>query len=60
MQARRRGPQRLGFFSSNLGTWEQFQLAGDGLPTEQPWSRATVTLRSRRLSQVSCCTAVTC
>ena len=51
-QARRRGTHRLGFLNANLGTWEQFELVGDGPSAEQPWSRAPVALRSRRLPQV--------
>ncbi len=51
VQARRRGTQRLGFYNTNLGTWEQFELV-ESADADQPWSRTSVALRSRRLPQV--------
>ena len=52
LQARKRGGQRLVFFSANVGTWEQWELAGgDDVLGGAPWAAARVTLRHRRLPQ---------
>lgn len=52
LQARKRGGQRLVFFSANVGTWEQWELAdGDNVAGGAPWMAAHVTLRHRRLPQ---------
>ena len=52
LQLRRRGKQKLAFFSANFGVWEQWELvAGE---TKQPWSTQRMGLRSRQLQQVRC------
>eukprot|EP00887_Chlorella_sp_A99_P005659 scaffold1.g5659.t1 len=50
LQARKRSPNRLVFYSTNVGTWEQWELAAGELGAA-PWSAAAVTLRHRRLPQ---------
>ena len=42
----------MGFYNTNLGTWEQFELV-DSAAVDQPWNRTSVALRSRRLPQVT-------
>lgn len=49
LQARRRGAHRLAFFSTNLGTWEQWEIPEASALESLPWKSASVTLRSRRL-----------
>lgn len=49
LQARRRSVQRLCFFNTNFGTWEQWEFA-HGEP-RIPWDRMTMYLKSRRLPQ---------
>lgn len=56
LQARKRSP-RLVFFNTNIGTWEQWELAGEGeeggaAEDEAPWAVKAVTLKHRRLPQV--------
>lgn len=52
LQARKRSPNRLVFFSQNVGTWEQWEL-GPGAPDPDAanWSSLALTLRHRRLPQ---------
>lgn len=49
LQARRRGPHRMAFFSANLGTWEQWEVAELTSLDNVPWGTATATLRNRRM-----------
>lgn len=49
LQVRRRGAHRLAFFSANLGTWEQWELAEAGAVDAVPWRSVHVTLRNRRM-----------
>jgi len=49
LQARRRGAHRLAFFSTNLGTWEQWEIPEASALESLPWNSASVTLRNRRL-----------
>lgn len=58
LQARKRSPNRLVFFSQNVGTWEQWELgapAAGGAPPADPdaadWTSLALTLRHRRLPQ---------
>ena len=49
LQARRKGPHRLAFFSPHLGTWEQWELPEASALDSLPWSTVHVTLRNRRM-----------
>lgn len=49
LQARSRGSHRLVFFSSNLGTWEQWEIVESSSLESMPWSSISVTLKNRRL-----------
>lgn len=49
LQARRRGPHRLAFFSQNLGTWEQWEMPEATALDSLAWTTVNVTLRNRRL-----------
>lgn len=51
LQARKRSP-RLVFFNTNIGTWEQWELAQPESLEQCPWAEKTVTFKHRRLSQV--------
>lgn len=52
LQARKRSP-RLVFFNSNIGTWEQWELAEEvEAGSEAPWARRAVVFKHRRLPQV--------
>lgn len=50
LQLRRRGRQKLAFFSANFGVWEQWELVA-GEP-KQPWNAQRMGLRNRQLQQV--------
>lgn len=49
LQARRKGPQRIAFFSANLGTWEQWEVMEMSQIEREAWNKANVTLRNRRM-----------
>lgn len=52
LQARKRSPNRLVFFSQNVGTWEQWEVAaGAPDPDACDWSALSLALRHRRLPQ---------
>ena len=51
LQARKRSP-RLVFYSTNAGTWEQWELADEAAVDGAPWAHMTVVLKHRRLPQV--------
>ena len=50
LQSRRHGKQKLAFFNSNFGTWEQWEIVA-GEP-RQAWNVVRMGLRNRRLPQV--------
>ncbi|KAL0023069.1 hypothetical protein WJX79_008548 [Trebouxia sp. C0005] len=50
LQLRRRGRQKLAFFSANFGVWEQWELVA-GEP-KQAWNTQRMGLRNRQLQQV--------
>lgn len=52
LQLRRRGKQKLAFFSANFGVWEQWELVA-GEP-KQPWSENRLGFRNRQLQRVLC------
>lgn len=49
LQARRRGPNKIAFFSSNLGTWEQWEVEQAEKLEQNSWSEVQVRLRNRRM-----------
>ena len=51
LQARRKGMNKLCFFNSNFGTWEQFELSPRDTDVSVSWNRLNLTFQSRRLSQ---------
>ena len=51
LQARRKGTNKLCFFNSNFGTWEQFELFPRDTDVTVSWSRLQLTFQSRRLPQ---------
>lgn len=51
LQARRKGMNKLCFFNTNFGTWEQFELHPRDTDVTVSWSRLKLTFQSRRLSQ---------
>lgn len=56
LQSRRHGKQKLAFFNSNFGTWEQWELVAGDL--KQAWNVMRMGFRNRRLPQVLLLSAI--